>query len=139
MSQFYPASFKRMADATLSQATPTTATLYTALDTTRNVRIHSVTASVTWTVQPTPLDVVITIDGNTVTHSFTDPVTATVYAIAESVAADDAAATAQVLATTLSATVLLAIYEGQSVKVEARTTGGTVSLLTARVKYSKLA
>jgi len=135
-------AFQQQADATLSQANPTANTLYTVLSTTQNVRVISMIASVTWTVQPDPLELVVTIDGRTINYSFSNPATATNYTAIESVASMAAAASAQVLATTLSATVLkLPPFEGRSVKIEARTgatTAGTVQNLAARVKYAKI-
>jgi len=137
-----PQVFQQQPDAVLSQADPTANTLYTVLAATKNVQIRSVSASVTWTVQPNPLEIVITVDGQTWNFSFANPVTATNYILAESVASLALAESAQILATTLSATVTFhRAFEARSVKVEARTgktTAGTVSNLSARVKYAKI-
>lgn len=134
--------FQQQPDAVLNQVNPVANTLYTVLDTTKNVKIESITVSVTWTVQPNPLQIIITKDGQTETFSFTDPATATNYTLTQSVASAAAAASAQVLATTLSATVLLhQPIEGRSIKVQARTgaaTAGTTSNLSARAKYGKI-
>jgi len=122
-------------DATLTQA-PVSGTKYTVLDTTPNVRIISISVQCTWTVQPTPLEIHITIDGKTITHTFTNPVTATDY-----IAFIDPtkAATAQGLSATAALDLGLPPFlrEGRSIKVEAEITGGTVSNLSARVKYAK--
>ena len=49
-------TFQHQADAVLSQANPVSATLYTVLGTTANVRILTIDTNVTWAVtQPTPL------------------------------------------------------------------------------------
>ena len=128
--------FEQQADATLSEPNPGTGTKYTVLDTTKRVRIISISVSVTWTVQPTPLEIHITIDGQTVTFTFTDPVTATDY-IAFNI--PNAAETAQGLKARAEANDLTAppfLREGRTVKVEAETTGGTTSNLSARVKYA---
>jgi hypothetical protein len=134
--------FEQQADAPLSQDNPVANTLYTVLNTTNNVKIESITVQVTWTVQPDPLEIVITKDGQTETFSFANPATATNYTLTQSVASAAAAATAQVLATTLSATVLLhQPIEGRSIRVQARTgrtTAGTTSNLSARVKYARI-
>ena len=124
--------FKQQADATLSQA-PVSGTKYEVLATTKNVRIIGISVQCTWTVQPTPLEIHITIDGQTVTFTVTDPVTATDYFCQNSFAA---AETAQELTTTQPDQAFL--REGRSVKVEAEITGGTVSNLSARVKYAKI-
>ena len=131
MSLTKPNVFKQKADATLSQA-PVSGTKYTVLDTKRNVRIIGISVQCTWTVQPTPLEIHITIDGQTVTFTFTDPVSATDYFAKNSLAT---AETAQELTVTQPDVPFL--REGQSVKVEAEITGGTVSNLSARVKWSQ--
>jgi len=120
------------ADATLNQANPGSGTQYAVLATTRNVRIISIAVVCTWTVQPTPLEVHLTIDGNTITHTFTDPVSATWYYTSMS------AALAELLQP-LSATSpdRPFLYEGRSVAITAEITGGTVSNLSARVKYAR--
>ena len=132
--------FAHQSDATLSQANPVSGTKYTVLDTTKNLRIIGISVKITWaTTQPTPLEVHITIDGNTITHTFTDPVSATEY-----VAYRDRskAATAQGLKAFLEADELTApafLYEGRSVKVEAEITWATTqpTPLEVRVKYAK--
>jgi len=122
------------ADATLSQANPTSGTKYTVLDTTKNVRIRGISVKVTWTVQPTPLEIHITIDGQTRTHTFTNPVTATNYICDEYDYSDPTALPMDITARLTQRDMLI---EGRSVKVEAEITGGTVSNLSARVKYAK--
>ena len=123
-------------DATLSQANPTSGTKYTVLDTIANVRIISISVQCTWTVQPTPLEIHITIDGKTITHTFANPVTATDYVAFIN---PTKAATAQGLSATDPTDLGLPAFlrEGRSVKVEAEITGGTVSNLSSRVKYAK--
>lgn len=123
---------QQQADATLSQANPVSGTKYTVLDTVNNTRIIGISAQCTWTVQPTPLEIHVTIDGETVTFTVANPATATDYFAANSLAN---AETAQELAAAQPAVPFL--REGQSVKVEAEITGGTVSNLSARVKYAK--
>jgi hypothetical protein len=121
------------ADVTLSQNNPVSGVLYTVLDTTTLVRIVSFSVTVTWTVQPSPLDLVITIDGNTLTFTQANPVSAQPYtpdmrgfnpenALGLSAGTNDYRAF---------------ILEGKTVKIEARTTGGTVSNLSARVKWGR--
>lgn len=128
-------SYQQQADALLDQAAPVSTTAYEVLETTLNVRLLSVIAKVTWTVQPTPLDVIVTIDGQVITFTKGNPVTATNYYARLK---PQVAMTAQELHTAASAVTRTFMLEGRSVKVEAKTTGGTVSNLTCRVKYAKL-
>jgi len=122
---------EHQADATLSQANPTSGTKYTVLDTTKNVRLLSIEVACTWTVQPTPLEAHISIDGQSYTAPFTDPVSAVYYEYALGGGAAD------VLTATAIQYNRAFLLEGRSVKVEVEITGGTVSNLTARVKYAK--
>ena len=122
------------ADAVLAQANPVSGTKYTVLATTANVRIIGAMAKVTWTVQPNPLELHFTIDGLTVKHAQGNPVTATNYFIEEWT---DAAQNTQGMNTTNYAHYRAFSYECRSIKVEAETTGGTVSALDSRVKWSK--
>jgi len=123
---------EQQADATLNQATPVSGTQYEVLATTRNCRIITIAVRCTWTVQPTPLEIWITIDGVTERHYFTDPVSDTAYYVGneQPFVAENNMATAP--------HVHRAFYEeGRSVKIEAEITGGTVSNLSARVKYAR--
>ena len=126
--------YQQQADATLSQA-PVSGTKYEVLATTKNARIEGISVQCTWTVQPTPLEIHVTIDGQAFTFTVANPVTATDYFARLST---EAAITAQVLDTTDYARERAFLLEGRSVKVEAEITGGTVSNLLARVKYAKI-
>lgn len=128
-------SFARQADAVLNQANPVSTTLYTVLDTTANVRIIDMMVYVIWTVQPSPLEIVLTIDGQTLTYAQTNPASGSEYEGTKYSQSDPTALT-------LTAAGGQGIYrsflaEGRSVKIQARTTGGTVSTLYGRVKYAK--
>ena len=131
----------QQADAVISVA-PAANTLYPILAATPNVQVKSVSASVTWTVQPDPLEIVIVVDGITWTYSFANPVSTTNYILAESVVSLAADQASQILAATLSATTTFhRVFEGRNVAIYARTgktTAGTVSNLTARVKYARI-
>lgn len=124
------------ADATLTQANPVSGTKYTVLDTKRNVRIIGIEVHVTWTVQPTPLEVHVTIDGLAYTFAVSNPVSTTKY-YADLSMAD--AITAQGLSTTdkVNSYGRPFLLEGRSVKVEIETTGGTTSEIYGRVRYAK--
>jgi len=131
--------YRQEDDEAISQANPVSATLYTVLDTVKNCRLISISCNITWAVtQPDPLEVVVTIDGQTLTFSFTNPVSATDYVatIAANLAPD-----AQPL---VEATALTPdryrpfILEGHSVKVQVRVTWATTqpTPLVCRVKYA---
>ena len=124
---------KEQPDATLDQANPVSGTKYTVLDTVRNARIKSISVRCVWTVQPTPIELWVTIDGQTIRHRFDNPETAKSYYALKAKGLD-----ANNQGLSLSSESEAFIYEGRSVKVEAEITGGTVSNLSARVKYAKL-
>lgn len=126
--------FEQQADAFLNQANPVSGTKYEVLATNKRVRIIGIAVSSLWTVQPTPLEIHVTIDGIAYKWTQTDPVDGSWY-----MCPLDArfAETAQEMAAgaALSSAFVL---EGRTVKVEAEITGGTVSNLTARVKWGKI-
>lgn len=127
--------WQQQADATLSQANPVSGTKYTVLDTTLYARIINIDLMITWTVQPTPLECHVTIDGQARLFTTANP-------------QSDHRYTALIDTNPLVATDVLGIdllvlhrsflLEGKSIKIEAETTGGTVQNLEARVKYAKL-
>jgi len=127
--------YQHQADAVLSQANPVSGTKYTVLDTVKNARIIGIAVQVTWTVQPTPLEIHLTIDGQSFVFSKADPASATWYVCTFNFTT---AETAQLLTTTVAEARRQAfLVEGKSIKVEAETTGGTTSNLSARVRYAK--
>lgn len=122
------------ADAVINQANPVSGTKYLLLDTTKNVRVNSLFAKVTWTVQPTPLELHLLIDGQVILISQANPATATNY---YPYWIPDASGMAFTI--TIADMGRKAFYfECKSLKVEAETTGGTVSNLSARLKYNLL-
>lgn len=126
-------TFAHQPDAFLDQANPVSGTKYTVLNTTGNVRIISVTIIVVWTVQPTPLEIHVTIDGVTWTSDQVNPVSWTAYHMENT----DPASAGFDLNATGASQFRAFLLEGRSVKIEAETTGGTVSQLMSRVKYAK--
>jgi len=134
-SKSYPVP-QHQVDATLNQANPGDGTQYEVLATTRNVRIYAIEIRCTWTVQPTPLELHVIIDGVTMTFAFTDPVSNTAYAprFFDYRAAPADQALVGAAAETWSKAFLV---EGRSVRITAEITGGTVSNLSARVKYGR--
>ena len=130
--------FKHQEDATLSQDNPVSGTEYALTGFSNpqsNVRIIGASAAVTWTGQPTPLQIHIDIDGNRHTWNFTDPVSETPYQARRmnlSLASDSYT----LEALTEAAHAFLA--EGRSVSVTVETTGGTVQNLSARLHWAKV-
>lgn len=123
------------ADAVLAQANPVSTTLYTVLTTTPNVRIIGIAVNVDWAVtQPTPLEVIITVDGQAVSGFINNPVSGTWYFFV--INPNDAA---QVLeaANPGSRAFLL---EGRSVLVQVRVTWAVTqpNPMRCRVKYASL-
>lgn len=108
-----------------------------AIGTQNNVRILGIAVRCTWTVQPTPIEAHVTIDGNAITHAIGNPTSNTWYYV--SMEDWEAAETAQVLVTGGETVARQQpIYEGRAVKVEAEITGGTVSALNMRVKWARV-
>jgi len=127
---------QQQADAAISQADPVSTTLYEVLATTKNVRILSISAAITWAVtQPTPLEVVVTIDGRSIIYSKTDPVSASYYN------AGRVGSNAEGFQT-LDGTgqYLTFLLEGRSVRVQIRITWAVTqpTPLVCRVKYAKI-
>ena len=127
---------EHQADAVLSQANPVSGTWYTVLGTTKNVRIISIGAIITWaTTQPTPLEVVVTIDGQTIIFSVINPVSGQIY-YGDMTRVNT---TEQPLYSETNESYRPFLLEGRSVKVEARITWATTqpTPLQCRVKYAK--
>lgn len=127
---------KAMADAVISQANPVSATLYEVLPTTRNCRILSLSATITWAVtQPTPLEIVVTCDGNTIVFQTANPVSATPY---QAALRTSAAETSQVLLG-ISDLFVTGLLEGRSVRVQVRITWAVTqpTPLVCRIKYAQ--
>ena len=124
-------TFVHQPDATLSQASPVSAQVYTILDTTANCRIINMVASCTWSGQPSPLVIRVIIDGVTINFTINNPSSSLTYVA--------------VLAFGLPVLSVTGydeygkafLLEGRSVKVQVLITGGTVSNLAGRVTYAK--
>lgn len=127
--------FQHQADATLSQANPVSGTKYTVLDTTKNVRIIGMMVRCTWTVQPTPLEIHVTVDSQSITFQKIDPVSTISYFPAFNAFADSLN---QILTDAAVGDTRSFLLEGRNVKVEVEISGGTVSNLTARVQHAKI-
>lgn len=132
--------YERQPDATISQANPVSATLYPVLATTANAQIISIEADITWAVtQPTPLEVIMTIDGQTIIYLITNPVSAQEYIAAK----EEYSPPANQLLLARNAGVRLYtppyLCEGRSIKIEARITWAITqpTPLVCRVKWAK--
>jgi len=104
-----------------------------ALGSQKNVNLLAIGVAVTWTVQPTPLEVHITIDGQAYTASFANPVSATYYRVFIPVSG-----ILELTNQTPTHSGAFSLLKGRSVKVEAETTGGTVSALNMLVKWARI-
>jgi len=125
--------YVHQADATKSQDNPASGQKYTLLDTTTFCRIIDFMVRVAWTVQPTPAEIHVTIDGQSLTFTKGDPVNGTLYFFkywGGEVAGGFLGADNEVLGKAF-------ILEGKSVKIEIETTGGTTSNITGRAKYAR--
>ena len=139
--------FKHQPDATINQDNPDSGTKYEwssdgtqakKLGTQKNVKIISIDVQCTWTVQPTPLEVHVTIDGKNIKHSADSPLSAKWYeAYPQAYNAENNQPLSDV-ETVQYSLYRPFLYEGRNVKVEAEVTGGTVSNLSARVKWAKM-
>lgn len=125
---------KLQADAVLNQANPVSGTKYTVLNTVKNVRIKSIAAKVTWTVQPTPLEIHATIDGIAMLWLVGNPVSGTNYFASDT---PQATALLQTLGLTAYDQRRGFLLEARSIKIEAEITGGTSDPLEARAKSFK--
>lgn len=122
---------EHQADATLDQTNPVSGTKYEIIPETEYVRIIGIAVKSTWTVQDT-IDCHITIDGVTITASKGNNTSNTYYypLMLPSVAGFS-------FQTWAYGRIGAFLLEGRSVKVEAESTGGTVSNLSARVKWAR--
>lgn len=132
--------FKHQADVFINQNNPASGIKYewssdgtqaNKLGAKKNVRILSIAVRVLWTVQPTPLEVHVTIDGQTLVGAFANPVTATWYFLLLNPSTGLLG-----LSDTKEAPAFL--LEGRSVKVEVEITDGTVQDLSCHVKWAKI-
>jgi hypothetical protein len=132
-------TFQHQPDAYLSQINPISTQLYDVLPTTTNVRILNMASMITWAVtQPTPLEIVVTIDGNTIIYSVANPVSLTAYFPAPR-PFDNEAAQSNVLNYD-EQRFTMPMLEGRSVRVQIRVTWAVTqpTLLIGRVKYARM-
>ena len=131
------ATFQYQADATISQANPVSTTLYTVLPTTANVRIYSIAAQITWAVTQPTIEVVMVIDGQTLTFTAATPATATNHVAF--IQTEKANASLVLTSTDAYSLYRAFLVEGRSVSVSIRTTWAVTqpTPLVCRVKWAK--
>lgn len=115
---------------------PVSGTEYPVLAATQNVVIYSASVKCTWTVQPTPLELHFTIDGNAITHSVANPDSNTWYDLMFT------ASVAETLQGLSKDTWNITdrspyAYMNRSIAITAEITGGTVQDLAWRVKWGR--
>ena len=126
---------EHQADAFFQDSSPVSGTKYEVLAETEFVRVISIAAQVKWTVQPTPLEIYVTVDGQTLTATRNNPVDSSWYYIFH--AANTGGGTLMTNTSLGYAAYKAFLLEGRSVKIEVEITGGTVSLLKCVVKWAK--
>ena len=124
-------------DAAISQANPVSGTIYPVLAaTTSPTRILGVVCSVTWTVQPTPLELYIIIDGITFTYAVVNPISTQGYEPRKQ--GQYAPDGNELVVSPNQISYYPYLMEGKTVSISAETTGGTVSNISCRVRYALL-
>jgi len=131
----HPKTFSFQAPVAKDQDDPVDGTEYTVLDTTKHVRIVSIYAKCTWTVQVTTLTVTVTVDGHEFTYSKGNPETATDYFANISEKTPDPSA--GYLDATGQANERAFLIGGKNVKVTIKRDGGTCQNVYCLIKYDK--
>lgn len=125
---------KQQPDIYKNISNPVSATRYTILDTTPNVRLLSVMCQVVWTVEPLFLRCYITIDGRESIYIMANPASATFH-FPVRVAGNEEGD--QLLSVTQYYRDAPYQFEGRRVKVEVEVFMGTSSNLTCRIKWAR--
>ena len=134
MVTYLGGNFREQTDAVISQANPTSGTQYTVLEVHGCGRLRFGQASVTWTGQPDPLELHVTVDTKTVTFTKATPVSATDYWTTIHMYSANAGSL-DGTAENAGRQSYLYDFVGYC-KVLAETTGGTTQNLSARVVYA---
>ena len=121
-------------EVNLDQLNPVSGTQYETLAPTELVRIISIAARSTWTVQPNPLEVHLTIDGNVITFTRANPNNNVWYTCAVT---DPNVDTSQPMQTVAFARERTFLLEGRSVAITGEIIGGTVSRLQVKLKWAR--
>ena len=123
---------ERQPDAVLNQPNPVSGTRYPVLDTTGNVRITGIHVWVTWTGQPTPLEIWVTLSGKTERFFVSNPASDT-----EQIARWGGQVCPDNTLAAVALTDRAFLIEDRSIKIEAEISGGVVSNLSVRVKWAR--
>lgn len=139
MGADYTPTFKPPAyqdDLVLNQVNPTSGLEYVLLPPTLNVRIVSISCNVVWTVQPSPIECRMNVDGAIQNFQQANPVSARVY-IPQILSFLAPGAMSMADSTVFDpSTNRPFLLEGRSIRIAFETTGGTVQNLEARIKYA---
>ena len=133
MSLTKPNVFSYQPKKFLTEDNPEDAVLYTVLEKTRNVRIKSIFVKCIWSAQPLWLQVVVFLKKTTITYNVDSPDSNIPYFACNT--GDEAIE--ELLETTDESKSRAFLIEDQSVKVAVRCSGGTVSNISAIVKWSQ--
>lgn len=117
----------------VDESPPVLGQKYTLLDTTENVFILNIHGNVTWTDQPTPLELHYTIDEITETAQLANPNSGANYFMTR----PSHTTTLFQWSSTDFSKYGLGLVQARSVKIEVEITGGTVSRLKSNLKYAK--
>lgn len=134
-------AFTQQPDAYLSQNNPVSNVIYPVLPLSQNVRILSACVTITWGVtQPTPLELLVTIDGLLYDFYVANPVTATDYIAVLNPTAAINAQYGRVSAAVDWVAMKAFLLEGRSVQVDARITWAVTqpSPLVCLVRWAML-
>ena len=126
--------WERQDNVVLNQANPVSGTQYMVLNAVPMVKVKAMNASVTWTVQPTPLEVWTTEDGVQEEHFIANPDSTEVYHAKDVMSALQTDFTLCLNDADNTRGTQLNVM-GKEVTVEAETTGGTVQNLSCVVTY----
>jgi hypothetical protein len=128
--------YVQQVDVILNQAAPGTGVIYALLPLTTFVRLISVAAVTTWTVQPTPLQIHSQVDGIGIDGDRANPVSAAYYlAIWDPPGANYFMATYGTIDEYEFGRGFM--LECKTLELSAEVTGGTVSNLSSRAKYQR--
>ena len=126
--------------ATINQVNPASGTGYPVLAIQETgVRIIGIMGQCTWTVQPSPLEIQVSMGATTIIYNQTDPVTLNAYACVNSSMMDvDAQQMIDIVANVDPANARAFLVDGVNVGIMAEITGGTVQNLGCSVLYQLL-
>lgn len=125
--------YEYQAPITLNQANPISGTQYALLPTTTYVMLLVTSGVVTWTVQPSPLEMHMNLDGQTPSPARTNPVSTTVYHL-KHFSMHTNGLSIFLDATNLDSPLNMA---AKSMGINLETTGGTVQNLSGQISYMR--